>query len=74
MTNTEPTDNFPSSRFSKAQRQYAYGVATAVVPLAAVSLPFVAGNAQLILGGIAAVLGFGAGALALSNTTELPKK
>ena len=75
MTNTEPvpSDNFPTSRFTKAQRQYLYVVVTALVPVLAISSAFVAGNAQIILVAVAAVLGITGGATAASNTVTLPK-
>lgn len=68
-----PADSFPSSRFTKAQRQYFYTLVAALVPVLAISSAFVAGNAQIILIAVAALLGITGGATAASNTTELPK-
>jgi hypothetical protein len=79
MTNIEPTPEptsgveFPSSHFTKAQRQYFYGVVAAGVPILAGISTQVAGNAQLILLLVAAILGLGGGATAASNTVPLPK-
>jgi hypothetical protein len=68
-----PIDDTPVSHFSKAQRQYFYGVAAAAVPVLSVFSTQVEGNAQLILALVAAVLGLGAGATAASNAVALPK-
>ena len=79
MTNIEPTPestpavDFPSSKFTKAQRQYLYAVVAAGVPILAGVSTQVAGSAQLILIFVAAVLGVTGGATAFSNTVPLPK-
>jgi hypothetical protein len=72
-TPVDPIEDTPVSHFSKAQRQYFYAVAAALVPILSLYSTQVAGNAQLILVAVAAVLGLGAGATAASNAVSLPK-
>ena len=72
-TPIEPIEHTPVSHFTKAQRQYFYGVAAAAVPVLSVFSTQVEGNAQPILALVAAVLGLGAGATAASNAVSLPK-
>lgn len=69
----ETTDNFPTSKFTRAQRQYLYAVVATLVPILAGFSTQVAGSAQLIMAAVAAILGLVGGATAASNVVELPK-
>lgn len=63
-----------AGRFTKAQREWVYGIVATGVPLLAVFSTQIAGNASLITGLAAALLGVSGGALAWANTTDNPPK
>lgn len=74
MAHRAPEPAGLTSRFSKETREYIYDVVAAGVPLLSITGLIVDNNvAQAILLFAAAVLGLGGGALARSNTVEIPK-
>lgn len=63
-----------AGKFSKAQREWVYGIVATGVPVLALFSTQIAGNASLITGLAAALLGVAGGTLAFANTTpDAPK-